>query len=186
MDASYDIIQYRPEFNKQVLELQTELWSPNLALNRDYFQWKHERNPYVGSPLVYLVIHQDKIVGMRGFFGVRWEAGLGHQVLNGLYADDLVIARSHRDRGLVRGLMTVAFESLSRLDYDYVFNLSAGPVTFLSSLSMGWHSAGSLQQMQRRPFRHACESRARRTSAELPVFAQWDRSTSNGEIANWD
>ncbi len=41
----YEIIKYSLEFKSQVLELQTHLWSPDLALNAAHLEWKYERNP---------------------------------------------------------------------------------------------------------------------------------------------
>jgi hypothetical protein len=152
MSSSYDIISYQPEFKDQVIQLQTELWSPSLALNRAYFEWKHECNPYMAGPLVYLALHKLKVVGMRGFFGVRWEKG-SDQTLTGLYADDMVIAQDHRKQGLVRRIMEAAFKDLLDQGHTWLFNLSAGPVTFMSSLAMGWQSAGSMQPMTRQFWR---------------------------------
>jgi len=168
MDSSYDIVPYQPEFKQQVLELQTLLWSPSLELNRAYFEWKYERNPYIRSPLLYLALDGGKVVGTRSFFGVRWQAGPSSQVLNGLYADDMVVAREHRRRGLTHLIMEQAFKDLARLGHEYVFNLSAGSVTFAVSLSMGWQSAGSMQPMRWRSWRFAASRKMRRGAAHIP------------------
>jgi GNAT superfamily N-acetyltransferase len=162
MGFSYDIVSYRPEFKEQVLELQTWLWGPNLTRNREYFEWKHEHNPYMRSPLAYLALHGGKVVGMRTFFGTRWEAGSPPQGLSCVYADDMVVAPEHRNRGLSSLIMSTAFKGLERLGYEYVVNLSAGAVTFLSSLSMGWKCPGLMQPMRRRSWRLASVMAARR------------------------
>ena len=150
MRPTYEIVRYRPELRAQVVQLQTHLWSPDLALNAAYLQWKYERNPYVKEPLIYLAIHDGKVVGMRGFFGTRWECGVPSQQFTSLYADDTVVAPEHRRRGLLYEIMTFAFEDLARRGYDYVFNLSAGEVMLHASLSTGWHSAGWVRPMYRK------------------------------------
>lgn len=170
MDLSYEIVRYQPEFKKQVVELQTHLWSPSVALNTAYFEWKYEHNPYLDEPLIYLALHDGKVVGMRGFFGVQWEAGFPPQKFPSLYADDLVIAPEHRRRGLVRRIMGAALEDLASREYQYVFNLSAGPVTFLSSLSMGWRSAGSMQPMHWKPWQVIFQKRLHRYMKRLPML----------------
>ena len=147
MDSEYEIVPYRVEFKSQVIDLQRQLWSPSLDLNRAYFEWKYERNPYVPIPLVYLALHRGSVAGMRGFFGMRWEAGSPPYTLTGLYADDLVIAQDHRNRGLIPRLMRTAFEDLAGRGYEYLFSLSAGPVTYMSSLATGWRRAGSGRPM---------------------------------------
>ena len=50
----------------------------------------------------------------------------------------------HRNRELVTLIMKAAFEDLAKRGYRHVFNLSAGLVTVMGSLAMGWKSAGTL------------------------------------------
>jgi hypothetical protein len=147
VDSDYDIVPYQPELKPQVVELQKHLWSPDPGLNRAYFEWKYERNPYVSAPLVYLAVNRGAVVGMRGFLGMRWEAGLPAQTLTGLCAEDLVIAPGHRNRGLIPRIMGAAFEDLVHQGHEYAFSLSAGPVTYVSSLAAGWRAAGSGRPM---------------------------------------
>jgi len=156
--SDYEFVRYQPDNKTQVAELQTHSWSRSIELNIAYFDWKYGRNPYLAEPLIYLAMRNGRAVGMRGFFGVQWEGGNPPQRCVGLYADDLVIAPEHRNRGLIPKIMTAAFEDLANRGYDYVFNLSAGPVTFLSSLSTGWRSAGSTQPMRWRPWRASLQS----------------------------
>jgi GNAT superfamily N-acetyltransferase len=148
MDTDYEIVRYDPGLKAEIIKLQTHLWGPDLALNNSYFEWKYEKNPYLKEPLIYLAMHKGKAIGMRGFSGVQWQCGVPVQRFNGLYADDMVIAPEHRRRGLMSKIMTSAFEELTVTEYEYVFNLSAGDVTLLSSLDMGWRSAGWLQPMR--------------------------------------
>lgn len=150
METNFEIIRYRPEHKEQVLELGIDLWSCDRSLRAAYFEWKYERNPYVKKPLIYLAVFNGKVVGMRGFHGVRWECGIPARTCVGLYADDMVVASEHRQRGLMAKIMTGAFEDLVGKGYDYVFNLSAGLPTLMSSLSMGWRSAGWVGPMLRR------------------------------------
>ena len=74
-DTEYKIVKYRPEFRNQVLELQKHHWGSNHSLNSDYMEWKYEHNPYMSSPHIYLALHSGKAIGMRGFFGTKWQAG---------------------------------------------------------------------------------------------------------------
>ena len=150
MDSSYQLVSYEPALKRQVIELQSHLWSPDLALNTAYLEWKYERNPYIDSPLIYLAMHKDRIIGMRGFFGTQWEVGIPARKSVALYADDLVIAPDHRNHGLVHRIMAAAFEDLAKRKYQYAFNLSAGPLTLLFTLAMGWRSVGHMQPMYRR------------------------------------
>ncbi len=168
MAPKYEFVRYNPDLKRQVVELQTHLWSSSEALNTSYFEWKYERNPYLDTPLIYLAIHNGRVVGMRGFFGVQWEAGVPAERSTSLYADDMVILPEHRNQGLMPKIMSAAFDDLARLRYDYIFNLSAGPITFLSSLSMGWRSAGTVKPMFWRPWRSAFRSGLRDLMKPFP------------------
>ena len=150
MHSNYEIVRYRPELKRQVIELQTHLWSPDLSLNTSYFEWKYERNPYLKEPLIYLAMHDGKAIGMRGFFGVQWECGVPTDAFHQL------VCRRHGNRSRTSQSRShvqdhdIAFEDLAAKGYEYAFNLSAGLVTLRSSLSMGWRSAGWVRPMRRR------------------------------------
>jgi hypothetical protein len=155
MNSAYQVVRYQPAHKPQVVALQCHLWSPSTALNTAYLEWKYERNPYVDTPLIYLAMHDGTAVGMRGFFGTRWQGEHPVQQTIVLYADDLVIAPEHRNSGLVPGITAAAFENLATLRYQYTVNLSPGPMTFLSSIASGWRSVGLMQPMHLRPWRVA-------------------------------
>lgn len=186
MKPNYEIVRYDPTLRTRVIELQSHLWSPSTQLNAAYFEWKYERNPYVDVPLIYIAMQGDRAVGMRGFFGIQWQGGIPIQKLTALYADDLVIAPAHRNRGLLSKIMTAAFEDLAKQGYEYAFNLSAGPTTLLSSLTMGWRNAGSMQRMRYRSLGVAIRGRRDRLLARLPMLSRtikgvWQpRSTKRG------
>jgi GNAT superfamily N-acetyltransferase len=164
---SYKIVRYYSDLKPEIVKLQRHLWSSDLALNTSYFEWKYERNPYRKEPLIYLAMHDGKPIGMRGFFGVQWQYGRPLQRLSGLYADDMLIAPEHRGRGLMSKIMTPALQDLHTRGYDYVFNLSAGDVTLLSSLKMGWRNAGWLAPMRRASILGRLVRRAVRMSREI-------------------
>jgi GNAT superfamily N-acetyltransferase len=173
MDSAYELLQYEPALKQPLTELQCLLWSPSAALNQAYFEWKYERNPYVSKPIVYLVRHQGRLVGMRGFFGTRWQTGVPGEEFLALYADDLVIAPEHRNRGLISKIMSAAFADFAHGPYPFAINLSAGHLTFLSSLAAGWRSVGLTQPMRRRPWRAFLRHLRDRPFAD--VDASWSR-----------
>jgi hypothetical protein len=170
VNLEYEIVRYNPKFKKQVVDLQRNLWSPSLALNTAYFDWKYERNPYLSSPLIYLAVHDDNVVGMRGFFGIQWETGSPNQKIRSLYADDSVVAPEHRRGGVIHKIMEAAFKDLTKQEHQYVFNMSAGPVIFRHSLSMGWRNVGYMQPMHWRPWAVTFQRGLRRISRSIPLM----------------
>jgi len=145
----YKIVAYTPEFKEAVLALQTHHWGPRIDLNRAYFEWKYEQNPYGHDPIIVLALHEGKVVGMRGFYGAKWEIGKDQKTFLGPCAADMVIHPEHRNRGLFAEMTEAALCAVAHTGYPYVFNLSAGSLTQINCLAMGWQALGSLQWMQR-------------------------------------
>jgi hypothetical protein len=146
----YEILRYRPQFLPEIAVLQRHLWGHSDAVNAAYFEWKHVRNPFVSEPWVYVARHAGQLVGMRAFWGMRWQVGESGQEVFIPAAADTVIVPEHRDRGLFAQLTAAALADLAQAGHAYVINLSASPVTMLSSLASGWRAAGALQLLARR------------------------------------
>jgi GNAT superfamily N-acetyltransferase len=140
----YQIARYTPELERHLVRLLTHLWTGEPALNSAYFRWKYAENPYFADPLVHLALCDGQVVGMRGMCGARWQVGAPPGTFAAPYADDLVVAPEHRNQGLFTRIMRAALDELAGRGLDYVVNLSAGRVTSLGSLSMGWKSAGGV------------------------------------------
>ena len=142
MKTDFEIVRYSKTFKDQVVALTTHLWSSNTGLNAAYFEWKHEQNPYIEEPLVWLALHQGEVVGMRGVFGSKWEIGSPDETFTFPHADDLVVRPDFRNQGVVTQIHRAAFEDLERMKFPYIVSLSAGPLTVLGSLAMGWKRVG--------------------------------------------
>ena len=153
MDTKYEIVKYRPELKSQVVELQTHLWSPDLDVNAAYLEWKYEQNPYSDTQLIYMALHGEKVVGMMGMYGPRWQIGHSSQVLPVLCPGDLVVAPEHRRRGLFTRITETALNDLAS-GHTYAFTLDAGRTSLPGFLAMGWRSIGSLQTMYRESISH--------------------------------
>ena len=143
----YEIVRYRPEFKTQIGRFLTQLWSPDEATNVAYLEWKYERNPYIHRPLIYLALWDGQVVGMRGGMGAKWEVGQPLETFIAPCTGDLLVAPEHRKRGLVQKMTEVAIRQWAEEGYTYTFGFSAGLVTKLSLLLMGWRNIGSTQKM---------------------------------------
>ena len=193
MTDNFEIIQYSRALKETVLELQTNLWSSDRALNAAYLEWKYENNPYLREPLIYLAMNQGRAVGMRGAFATKWQIGNRDHTFLIAYPDDFVIDPENRNQGLMTRIMKFAINDLGGRGFDYALNLSAGPVNTMSSLAMGWRSVGSLQPLstEKPPFlprlrktlkgtpflrRFAQASRFLRSKKQHDPFLSFDRS----------
>jgi GNAT superfamily N-acetyltransferase len=144
----YRFVRYDPVHKPGIARLQCHLWSPDEALNQAYFTWKHEANPYLSTPQVYLVLFNDEPVAMRGYMGSAWEAGelRAPQLL--LSNGDLVVAPEHRGKGLTKRLRQAAEPELAASGMRYLVTLSAW-ITRDSMLRSGWRTPGPLLALRR-------------------------------------
>jgi hypothetical protein len=142
------IVHYQPRYHAEVCELQKGLWSPSAKINAAYLEWKHLCNPYLREPLVYLAVFGGRVVGMRGYFGTKWQFGAPRQTLVVPCAGDTIVAPELRNRGLLARIIGTSHQDMAAKGYRYVFSLSAGPATLFGQLMQGWRSIGSLQSLR--------------------------------------
>lgn len=198
MSTPCEIVRYTPAHKRQVAQLETQLWYSDLPLAVRYIEWKYEQNPYASEPEIYLAFLGGKLVGVRGFYGSRWEAGVGaSRVVSTIpVADDLIVAPEHRNRGVVTQIMRAALQDLAQRGHRYVLNLSGGQITVMGSLAMGWKSAGPLEAIGRAPrtaitrvrsalqkarfFWRFAESPLLRSGAERRPFRRLDAAARRG------
>ncbi len=140
----YRIGRYTPEYKWQVIDVLKHMSPERVSVLTAYFEWKYEQNPYL-EPLLFLALHGRRVVGMRGFWGTKWEVKGERYVLP--CASNLVVAPDHRRRGIVKQLMDVAVADLADRGYPFVINLNATNIMHIASLSMGWRGAGPLEDM---------------------------------------
>jgi GNAT superfamily N-acetyltransferase len=146
----YKIVQYNPDLRSQILELQKHLWNEDIEVNNAYFRWKYEQNPYVDIPLIYLATCEERVVGMRGMIGAKWEVGHPPKRFLIPCAGDTVIAPEHRNRGLFTMIMKAALRDLEKRGFRYIFNVSPSTVTLLGSLTIGFRGVGPVENMIRK------------------------------------
>jgi GNAT superfamily N-acetyltransferase len=146
----YDIVPYDSGLKAQIADLQRHLWSGDVDANIAYLEWKYERNPYWETPLIYVATCDGRVVGMRGMFGSAWQIGAEGETFAIPCADDFVIAPEHRNRGLSSLIMQAALDGAARTGNAYVFSLSPGPVTLVTSLLSGWSRVGVMRPLRRR------------------------------------
>ena len=171
--SAYEVVRYRSDLRHEVGALQRHLWGGDEAANIAYLEWKYERNPYVSTPMVYLAVHDGRVVGMRGLYGSCWEIGPRAERFLIPCADDFVIAPEHRNHGVFGLIMSAVRGDLAAQGQRIAFSLSAGPTTLAGSLAGGWRSPSSVREVERRS---AATSRWRelaRRMRRLPIVWRW-------------
>jgi len=169
----FRVVPYSAEHKGLVAELQRHLWSPDTRLNASYLEWKYHQNPYIREPLIYLAFVGDKLAGMRGASGTRWEVGDPAEFFTLPYPDDLVIVPAYRRQGLHRAIMNFALRDLAGRGHRYVVNLSASQITAGASMSMLWRNAGRVKPLHRRTLRKIAADFLGNRARHLPLLWRW-------------
>lgn len=147
-----ELVTGRHWLTDSIVELGSTAFGVDARAYSEYLQWKHGRNPYSPEPLVYVALdRKERAVGMRGFYGTRWSTERGEVDIPA--ADDFAIAAEHRHSGLATSLMRSALEDLKKRGFEYVLSTSAGQITVIQSLAMGWKSVGAMQPEERSSWR---------------------------------
>lgn len=107
------------------MQLQTALWGPDLTMNANYLTWKYEQNPYLDESLIYLALHKERVVGMRGLCGAQWEIGHTGQSVIMPCAGDTTTDLEHRGRGLMRQILQFTQTDTALAVFPYMLGLSA-------------------------------------------------------------
>ncbi len=169
VSENYDIVRYEPRFLDQVLGLQRYLWGPDLDRNARCFAWKFEENPFADEVVIYLVLQDGRVVGMRAMMGAAWQIGKDPTLHRILCSCDLVVEPEHRGRNVVRLLMRFALDDLSKRGLAVLFSFSASPFTFLSSIRSGWKLVTPYRTMLRQTRRKQVVEFLRYYGRRLPL-----------------
>lgn len=172
----YEIVPYAPEFDAQIAEVQRHLWSRDLARNTAYLRWKYAENPFFDETLIRLVLSGGRVVAMRGMFGTRWQVDRAESCHLLPATDDLVVAPEHRNRGLASRVMKATTDDAARRGFPFVVSLSAGRITFVTSLATGSRSAGSFGPVELGQTPSPQLERVRMLAGRMPLLPRVHRA----------
>jgi hypothetical protein len=151
-EPHYEIVPYAPHHHDAVTRLHaTLIGAPTPAVSARYLAWRYVEHPYTPLHRFYLAVAGDEVVGMRGVYDMCWETDRGPFVVPGL--SDLIIAPSHRNRGLYTRIMDALTADLRQAGHTHVFSLSAAPVTSMGALAMGFRAVAPVDALLRKPNR---------------------------------
>jgi GNAT superfamily N-acetyltransferase len=170
----YDIVAYAPEFDAQIVQLQTHLWASDPARNAAYLRWKYADNPFLDEVPIRLALCDGRVVAMRGMFGALWQVDDSSARHLLPYADDFVVAPEHRNRGVAALIMKAVLDDGARRGFPFAVSLSAGAVTFVSSLAAGWRWVGSYQSVWRQQSVHRPLQRVRNLARRMLGYGRVD------------
>jgi GNAT superfamily N-acetyltransferase len=144
-----EISRYRPELAAEICELQTHLWGPDIALNRRYFEWKYEQNPYFSEPIIALAVAEGRLVGMMGSMGMCWEAGVPPRAFLMPCSSDMIVLPDYRGRKLAARVTDAVLEELATRGVDHAVSVNPHEMVYRLFVVRGCRSIGPLRLLAR-------------------------------------
>jgi GNAT superfamily N-acetyltransferase len=150
-------------------------WLPDAQLE-DFFDWKHEQNPFGASP-GWVAVDGERIVGYRTF--LRWEYQQGRGgTIRAVRAVDTATHPDHQGRGIFRRLTMAALDDLRDEGVRFVFN-TPNSQSRPGYLKMGWTQVGRLPASVRP---RSIGSLVRMAGSRVPA-ERWSTATDAGRPA---
>jgi len=137
LDSGYRLTHYCPEHETQVVNLLGGLWRCDSDTRSRLFRWKYLENPFRDGPIGIVALHDDKVIGFRGYFANRYVVGSQVASLGVLQPGDLYVDPDHRNRGLsvAMGQHAMGYDT-SR--YRLFLNLSCSKASLRGNLALGF------------------------------------------------
>ena len=145
----YSVEEFRAADSERLAALHSGLRGGGSRLSDRYLRWKYWENPFISSPMMFVVRQGDEIVGIRGLYGTCWTVGPDATSLVVPQADDLIIDPGHRNRGLFLLLHRAMVAAAAERGFAAIISLSGVPTTQQLSLVCGYRDLGDLDKIHR-------------------------------------
>lgn len=146
---NYEIIYYDSRYDEQIYRILREIWGSDYRANEAYFSWRYIEKPDSDKTDIYLAVEGGKLIAFRGFNKTDWQIGENPDIFKAIVATDIAILPEYRNRGIYQQMMKLAMRELREKGYQYLLNFSSSPITYISCLSMGWKSLGTIKSLQK-------------------------------------
>lgn len=137
MQSGYKIGLYRPELLSEVVMLLNDFWGGDYDDNLLYFKWKYHDNPYSDRALGIVALHNDRVIGFRGYFASKWHIPERDRKFLILCPGDTYVDPEHRMAGLSVKMGVRAMEEFES-GYQVFLNTSASGKSLPGYLRMGF------------------------------------------------
>ncbi len=135
------IVEMKESNKKEVIALLKEsLGETSAEKTIDYWNWKHEQNPF-GKSKVLLATEEDQIIGVRAFMKWQWQKEA--KIIHAVRAVDTATLPCHQGKGVFKKLTLEAVQQCTKEGDAFVFN-TPNTTSKQGYLKMGWSEAGRL------------------------------------------
>ena len=122
-----------------IVELLKICLGDNDNRSNEYWDWKHNNNPF-GESFVMLAFDKELLIGIRSF--MRWDWLKKNNVYKCVRCVDTAVHPDYRRRGLFSKMTLKGLEIMKEEGVDFVFN-TPNSKSLPGNLKMGWKEYGN-------------------------------------------
>ncbi len=130
----YEFSSYTSEDIDGIVRLFSFLREADEESNREYFIWKHLRNPFLKKPIGVVAKYGDQVVGFSGGVPAEWRIGDSRIAL--LVGADAVVHPEHRRKGLHVSMLKARFQLYSN-EYRFGISFTGGSIAQTPASRLG-------------------------------------------------
>ncbi|TVR43011.1 MAG: GNAT family N-acetyltransferase [Bacteroidia bacterium] len=141
-------VKYTPEYKEEAIRLLQMLWSHlDERGQRELFAWRYENNPFAETPWVYLAMHNNMVVGFRGFVPQNFVFGKNTE-LKGFTPADAIVHPGYRRQGVLTKLNHIFFDDIDQSfsGRGLIYNLSSNKFSTPGYLKQHWQATNGIKR----------------------------------------
>ena len=146
-----ELRKYHPKFKEQLIDfLGTGMSWEELSdkKRKELFEWKYEKNPYTEKPLCFLALHDDKVVGHRGFVAQKFRSKKDEHLF--AIPGDSMVHTDYRRLGIFSDLVEFSNNDIIyNSDVDLFLSLSTTKATTEATKRYGYVPVGERKKLYR-------------------------------------
>ncbi len=146
-EHQFEIIKYSTEYKKDLLDLLKFLWTHlDQPDQKEFFEWRYEKNPYTQDPFIYIAIHNQKVVGCRAFVVQRFVYGKSKEI-KVFSPADAIVHPQYRRKGILSRLNKAFFEDKANFypGNKLILNLSSNQYSTPVCLKQQWKETNGIK-----------------------------------------
>jgi GNAT superfamily N-acetyltransferase len=142
----YQLSTFADEDIEEILILISALWGNDTSFNRDYFTWKHRKNPLLTGNIGIAAKYAGKVVGFLGYVPAEYQTGDSRFSI--LQQCDTVVHPEHRGKGLFSAMSKMGM-NLHAGEYSYIVNFTSNYMTAGGLLKIGWQPLAPVRYLRK-------------------------------------
>jgi GNAT superfamily N-acetyltransferase len=142
----YQLSPYTGADIEEILSLVSALWGDDTSFNRNYFIWKHRKNPFLKGDIGIVARYSGNIIGFLGYVPAEYRIDVNRFMI--LQQCDTVVHPEHRGKGLFSAMSKTGMQIYGG-EYRYIVNFTSNYMTAGGLLKLGWQPLAPVRYLRR-------------------------------------